>query len=394
MHWALRSGLVVRSLVVVTAASVVPAWAQSTFPVPTLAVPTLAVPTLAVPTLAVPTLPEQRDEVATNDTPSPSRISRRIGDLGVEYLVWGGKAEDIAAAVDASVQEGLRVLAHFSTDGMSRPLARINAAAGHEAVDVDSEVFDVLMTLRRVAQLSHGAYDFTAAIYDDAWRFDDPLHAKQALPTRAELSSRRRFVSFEDVVLDPITGRVKVKKDGARLDVSGVIKGHMLSRMRTTMHAHGIVHFVLSAGGDVVVSGQRGERPWRIGVQDPRGPQPFLALPLDPERLGGAVMTVSDNENFFVVGDSRYHSVLDPRTGLPSTKARSVTVFFDDPLVAEALARAVFVLGEREGLSLVERHKGAQVVVVTGDNRVVLSRGLSAWAAAEVLHYRAPTDGP
>jgi thiamine biosynthesis lipoprotein len=150
----------------------------------------------------------------------------------------------------------------------------------------------------------------------------------------------------------------------------------------------------VSSGGDVVVVGQRGDRPWKVGVQDPRGPDPFLALPVDTAALGGAVMSASDNESYFVVGGARYHSILDARTGLPATRCRSVTVLHKDPLLAEALARAVFVLGDKEGLQLVARVEGADAVVVTADNRVVLSRALANMAAARALQQRPPTDAP
>jgi thiamine biosynthesis lipoprotein len=323
------------------------------------------------------------------------RRQRTAGPFLIDIVVWGRNDELASAAIDAAFEEATRVVGLLSIDAADGALARINAAAGRQAVGVPTEVFDVLLALRRVAQLSRGAYDLKAAVYDDAWQFGTgtgPDHG--SLPSRAELARRRRFVVAADLVLDPVTGTAKLTTEGSRIDIAPVVKGYALERMRSVLVGRGIRDFIVSAAGDVVVAGHRGDRPWRVGVQDPRGPDPFLTLPVDPSTLGGAVMTVSDNESFFVVGDTRYHSVLDPRTGLPSTRARSVTVLYDDALVAEALARAVFVLGDKEGLGLVARFPGAQAVVVTTDNRVALSRGLANMAAAQALQQRAPTDGP
>ncbi|MBM4280813.1 MAG: FAD:protein FMN transferase [Deltaproteobacteria bacterium] len=338
---------------------------------------------------AAPVPPVERDE-----GPTTLRQQRSVGSVLVDVLVWGRGDAEAVAAVDAAFDEGVRVVTSLATDRHDAPLARVNAAAGHEAVTVGAEVLDVLLTLRRLAQLSRGAYDPTAAIYDDAWPSPAGTGSSTAtLPSRAELARRRRFVSFLDLALDPVTGTAKLVRDGARVDVAAVQKARVLDRMRAALVERGVTDFVLSSGGDVVVGGRRGDRPWRVGVQDPRGPDPFLALPVDPAILGGAVMTVSDNEDYFVTGGARYHSVLDPRTGLPSTRCRSVTVFADDALFAEALARAVFVLGDKDGLALVARVPGAQAVVVTADNRVALTRGLATMAAAQVLQQRAPTDG-
>jgi thiamine biosynthesis lipoprotein len=323
------------------------------------------------------------------------RRQRAVGPFIVDVLVWGRGDADVAQAIDGAFDEGTRVVSLLSTERPDAPLARVNAAAGQDAVVVGTEVFDVLLALRRIAQLSRGAYDLTAVVYDDAWQFPpSPAAAASPLPSRADLARRRRLVSADALTLDPVLGTARLGPEGARVDVGAVWKGYVLERMRTALVARGIADFVLSSGGDVVVGGRRGERPWRVGVQDPRGPDPFLALPVDPSTLGGAVMTVSDNENYFIVGGTRYHSVLDPRTGLPSTRCRSVTVLHADGLVAKALARAIFVLGEKDGLALLARVPGAQAVIVTGDNRVALSRGLALMAASQALQQRPPTDGP
>jgi FAD:protein FMN transferase len=56
---------------------------------------------------------------------------------------------------------------------------------------------------------------------------------------------------------------------------------------------------------------------------------------------------------------------------------------------AEAIARAAFVLGPKDGAALVERLKGVEAVFVTADNRVVVTKGLKG-----SVQWRPPTDGP
>jgi thiamine biosynthesis lipoprotein len=85
--------------------------------------------------------------------------------------------------------------------------------------------------------------------------------------------------------------------------------------------------------------------------------------------------------------------LLDPRTGLPARKARSVTIVSNDALTAACLARAVFVLGPKDGLPLVERLK-ANAIVVGTDNSVSLSKGLTKLLANHTIQQRTPTDAP
>jgi thiamine biosynthesis lipoprotein len=157
-------------------------------------------------------------------------------------------------------------------------------------------------------------------------------------------------------------------------------------RAAAVLEQKGVTDFVIAASGDLIVRGTRGARPWMVGVQDPRAAGHFAALGAPSS---AAVMTTGDYEEFFFDGGVRYHNVIDPRTGQPATKCRSVTVVAKDALTAEGLSRAVFVLGAKDGMALVERLKGVDAVVVTSDNKVVLSKGLR-----NSLQHRPPTDGP
>ena len=325
-------------------------------------------------------------------------------DLTVEVLVASADGE---AHGNAALDEVERVLTLFDARRDDSPLGRLNQSAGKEAQVIDPEVFGVLTSLQRVARLSKGAYDVTSAVFDDAWSFGaaetaeaaDPKTEKERgrekeRPQKSEIDRLRQLVAVDDLVLDPVARTARLKKAGSRVDLHSVVAGHALDRARAVLLGRGVVDFVLSVNGDVVVNGMKGDRPWMVGVQDPRAIGPFLTLPVDGKELGGAVMTSSDNDSFFIIGGSRYHSILDPRSGLPGTRSRSVTVLFDEAVVAEALSRAVFILGAAEGMKLIERLPGANAVIVTADNRVVLSKGLQKLAKAQTLQQRPPTDGP
>lgn len=373
---------------------------------------------LAAATSTAPTPP-----AAASSTPAPLptvlptptvRVGRSFplsgqgagADLTVDVIV---AAADGEAHGNAALDEVERVLTLFDARRDDSPLARLNQSAGKEAQVIDPEVFAVLTSLQRVARLSKGAYDVTSAVFDDAWSFgaDAPESAEKPAkekgpergrekerPQKSEIDRLRQLVSVDDLVLDPVARTARLKKAGSRVDLHSVVAGHALDRARAVLLGRGVVDFVLSVGGDVVVNGMKGDRPWMVGVQDPRAAGPFLALPVDGKELGGAVMTSSDNDSFFVIGGSRYHSILDPRSGLPGTRSRSVTVLFDEAVVAEALSRAVFILGAADGMKLIERLPGANAVIVTADNRVVLSKGLQKLAKAQMLQQRPPTDGP
>jgi len=123
-----------------------------------------------------------------------------------------------------------------------------------------------------------------------------------------------------------------------------------------------------------VARGEKGRRPWRIGVRDPRGGPDELFARI--ELAGASLSTSADNESFFEVDGVRYHHILDPRTGYPSRGLRSATVLHRDATLADALSTAVLVLGRERGLE-VARRLGAEALVVDDRGEVASTPGLA-----------------
>ena len=144
---------------------------------------------------------------------------------------------------------------------------------------------------------------------------------------------------------------------------------HLTAELRDA----GFAHFIVDAGGDLVLSGSRGGTPWNIGVRHPRSVQ-LLAT----ARLAGcAIATSGDYEQYFVADGVRYGHIIDPRTGWPTREVASVVVVAPRGADADALATGLFVLGPDQGLALVEKITSVDALFVMGDGDVHSSTGLS-----------------
>jgi thiamine biosynthesis lipoprotein len=64
------------------------------------------------------------------------------------------------------------------------------------------------------------------------------------------------------------------------------------------------------------------------------------------------------------VNGTRYGHILDPRTGRPVPAWGSVTVVNPDPLVADVLTTALFVLGPEAGVTFARQHGIAALFLV------------------------------
>ena len=99
--------------------------------------------------------------------------------------------------------------------------------------------------------------------------------------------------------------------------------------------------------------------------------------------------TAGDHERSFVKDGTRYHHILDPRTGYPATASRSVTVWAADALTADAIDDGIFILGPEKGIPICDAIDDCGAVVVDADDKVWVSRRV----VGVFQQNRAPTDG-
>ena len=162
--------------------------------------------------------------------------------------------------------------------------------------------------------------------------------------------------SYKDVQLDAENRTITLMRP-LMLDLGAVAKGMAVDLAARELSPFG--NFAIDAGGDAFVRGANSEDgSWRVGIRHPRdGTQLLETLAV----RDAAVCTSGDYERR---DDEGRHHVLDPRNGASADACASVTVIAPTAMVADGLATAAFVLGPRDGLSLIEAN-GAEGLIVT-----------------------------
>jgi FAD:protein FMN transferase len=290
-------------------------------------------------------------------------------------LPAGPAAEGHARAVLAVFRE---VDARMSEWKDSSPLAAVNRAAGIRPVAVPEDLRRVLNRARRIGEATDGAFDITWAALWGLWDFKA---AEPRLPPAEEVARRAALVDFRQLEIDDDAGTVFLPHAGMTIGLGGIAKGHALDRAAALLAARSVDDYLIAAGGQVMARGDRGGRPWRVGIRDPRGgPDDAFAR---VEVRDASLSTSGDYESFFVVDGVRYHHILDPRTGWPARGLRSATVIAADATLADALSTALIALGAERGMAVAER-LGVEAVLIDAEGRVAVTAGLAG--ALEVLH--------
>ncbi len=310
----------------------------------------------------------------TLQSKAPGAVSREGLAMGssLQVTLWTADDPGATAAFDAVFAEFERLDRLMSVWKEGSDVQRLNLAAGSHPVPVSAETFEVLTIARQVSEWTGGKFDVTFGALSGLWKFDQDQD--DSIPPRAAVAARLPDVDYAALELDPASRTAFLRRRGMRAHLGGIGKGYAVDRGAALLRARGFTDFMIQSGGDLFVSGRRGDRPWRLGIRDPRGPadRSFAALDLS----NGTFSTSGDYERFFMKNGVRYHHILDPDLGEPARLCRSVTIVADKAVLADALSTGVFILGPEKGMALIERLPEVEGVIVTSDNRLLVSNGL------------------
>lgn len=339
---------------------------------------------------APPAPPADAGLIATS-TPSvdPRRaVYRSYQVMGTQMTLTAYTADEAKAvlAFDDAFQEMKRLEDLLTVWKPDSDVSRINAAAGKAAVQVQPETMECLQLSVHFAQLTAGKFDPTFGALSGLWRFDHDQDDQ--IPNPAEVRRRLKLIDYQKLSLDPEHSTAKLERAGMKLHLGGIGKGYAVDKTVALLRARGFQDFMVQAGGDLYVAGTKGDRAWRVGIRDPRGPpSSYFAA---SEVTDASFSTSGDYERAFLKDGVRYHHILDPETGNPAMACRSVTIMAKDAVTADGISKGVFILGPEKGLALVESIDGAGAVIVDRENRVHVSKRLEG--RLKVLHP--PTPGP
>ncbi len=305
-------------------------------------------------------------------------VHRSVASMGTLFeltLAVGEESADVDQAARAAFDEIKRVEQLMTTWQADSPLSRVNAAAGSASVRVPAELLDLVESAVGISTLTKGKFDISFAAMGGLWNFKAD---RPRLPDRREIKRRLALIDYRAIRIDRAKSTLRLAKPGMRIALGAIAKGFGVDRAAAILRERGFKNFIVYGGGDLFISGKKGERPWSVGIQDPRsGSRYFVRLEL-PE--GGAVVTSGDYEKFFILDGKRYHHIIDPATGFPAEGAVSVTVLAETAARADALATGLFVLGPEEGMRLIEADPKLEGIIVDKALAVKVSSGLKSRA--------------
>jgi thiamine biosynthesis lipoprotein len=164
-----------------------------------------------------------------------------------------------------------------------------------------------------------------------------------------------------------------------QLDFGGYAKGYALDRAAEILRAGGISNALVNIGGNAMALGSHGGRPWRVGLDAPRGAGLLATLDLND---GEAVGTSGDYRRYYEIGGKRYAHIIDPRTGHPVAGVESVTVLVSGGpgagALSDAASKPIFIGGPSGWREAAVRMGVSRAMLVDGEGIVHVTKELAA----------------
>lgn len=248
----------------------------------------------------------------------------------------------------------------FSDFSSRSALSEIKGHIG-DTVNVNPEIYTVLITALDVGEITHGSFDVTLHDLKWLWGLGDAQtgHIPDSASLDSLLKDNPTFHANWDSskFVPPLTllpgNRAILHRENTQIDLGAIAKGYIVDRLHALLDSLGCPNHILQAGGEIRVGGKKQSGPWKIGIRHPRASDSISGMIQTAEPK--SISTSGDYERFFEVAGVRYHHIFDPRTGKPATPYCGVTIIAEHSILADAMSTSLFVLGPAKGMP-VARH--------------------------------------
>jgi len=300
------------------------------------------------------------------------RVLRLMGNR-FEISVVSDDEQWAANLIESAIFEIKRIEQLLTTFNQSSQTNEINAFAGIKPVQADQEVINLIYRSIRISELTRGAFDITYGSIDKRlWNFDKTM---TSLPDKETARKMVQLINYKNIVLDKKAGTVFLREKGMRIGFGGIGKGYAADRARLILEQNGVTGGVVNAAGDLTTWGtQPNGKPWTVGIADPDAKQyPFSYLDIS----NMAVATSGNYEKYVTIDGKRYSHTIDPKTGLPVSGIKSVTIICSNAELADALATPVTVMGVKAGLDLINQMKNIACIIIDDNDRLYTSKNIN-----------------
>ncbi|MDI3487260.1 MAG: FAD:protein transferase [Methanolobus sp.] len=242
-----------------------------------------------------------------------------------------------------------------------------------KVTNADPELVSVIDRSIYYSEKSNGAFDISIQPILDLWASKYAPGGTNQPPTSDEINQTLKLVNYSAIIVE---GNNVSMKEGMKITLGGVAKGYAVDVAIESLKSDGISSGFVNAGGDGRYIGTKPDGSlWRVGLQNPDKSGDAVTI----MNIRDVAVATSGNYERYFSDEAKVSHIADPRTGYPSSNLISSTVIAKTAMDADALATSVFILGEKDGLAMIEKLDGVECLIITNDKKIIRSSGFSSY---------------
>jgi len=289
-----------------------------------------------------------------------------------EITVVGNNETWANEKIELAVNEIKRIEKLLTTFSEDSETNLINNNAGVTPVHVSEEIILLIERALRISSVTQGAFDISYGSVDKSlWNFDTTM---SALPNVELAKESVKLINYKNIIIDKTAGTVFLKEKGMRIGFGGIGKGYAAEKAKALMQAQGVESGVVNASGDLTTWGNmpNGDK-WTIGIVHPEMANSVFSY-MNVSDL--SVATSGNYEKFIVIDGKKYSHTINPKTGLPVTGIKSVTIVSTNAEVADAMATPVMIMGIEAGMYMINQIKDIEAIIIDENNTLYASKNI------------------
>lgn len=310
--------------------------------------------------------------ITTKPAPVEYRQREKLMGNTFEITVVAGDEGWARAKIAMAIEEIRRIERLLTTFNEQSQTNRINQQAGIGPVKVDIEVFELIKRSLKISGVTDGAFDITFGSVDKRlWNFDRTM---TRLPDPETAKAMVQLINYRHVILDENEGTVMLKEKGMRIGFGGIGKGYAADRAKALLVKEGVQSGIVNASGDLITWGlQADQQPWTIGIAHPDDARRAFSWLNISDR---AIATSGNYEKYVMIDGKKYSHTINPKTGMPVTGIKSVTIISPFAEIADAMATPVMVMGVKAGLKMINQIHYLGCIIVDDDNNIYSTKNI------------------
>lgn len=286
-------------------------------------------------------------------------------DTVIDLTIYGDNADK---AVQKCNEELVRLENLFSVTKKDSGVSKINASDGTRT-KADRELVSVINSSLEISKTTGGCFDISVYPIVKLWGFTTDSYN---VPSKQEINDTLKYVDYTKII---ISGELVQLSPGMQIDLGGIAKGYAAQKIKEVLAESGASGAVVSLGGNVQTIGEKpGGGKWSVGIQNPDGDGIAAKIKVSES----AVVTSGGYQRNFTSDGKTYHHIIDPKSGTPAQSGIiSATVICDDPVLADGMSTALFVMGKEKAIEYYNKYKNIDFILIDKNGEFLVTDGIA-----------------